>query len=86
MPGPAMATMNFTFGLRLATIGAIMPPSLCPISPILIFFNSGRESIYFTAASASSAKSAVVALLKMPVDLPIPRSSYLNTAIPCLVR
>ena len=38
------------------------------------------------ALSTSEAKSKVVAVLKSPVDLAVPLSSYLKTAIPFLVK
>jgi hypothetical protein len=39
-----------------------------------------------TAAEASVAKSAVVAVLYSPVEAPKPLSSYRNTAIPRLEK
>ena len=83
-PGPAKRTIKATSPERLATRGAIIPPSLCPISPIFRIFRSFFKK--FTAASTSPTKSSVVAVPKFPVDCPTPRSSKRNTPIPCRVR
>ena len=72
---------------RAATMGAMTPPSLCPISPMRrasirgprLFRNS-------TPATTSPAKSSVVAVFTSPVEPPTPRSSTRSTAIPFRVR
>ena len=69
--------MKATSPERLATRGATIPPSLCPISPIFRIFRSFFKKR--TAASTSPAKSSVVAVSKFPVDCPTPRSSKRNT-------
>jgi hypothetical protein len=52
----------------------------------LPFCTSFLVNKYLTAAIASVVKSNVVEELKLPVDLPIPLSSNLKTAIPLRVR
>jgi hypothetical protein len=83
---PANNTMKLTSFDFEATIGAIKPPSLCPIRPILFFLISFLVFKYAIALSTSVAKSAEVAVLKSPVDCPTPLSSYRKTAISFLVK
>jgi beta-mannosidase len=47
---------------------------------------NGKANLSIQNDGATLAKSAVVAVLKLPVVLPMPRSSTLNTAIPFLVN
>jgi hypothetical protein len=86
MPVPASITTYATPGERVATIGAMTPPSLCPIRPTLFRATSGRAARKRTAASTSFAKSAVVEAPKFPVEPPSPRSSMRSTAMPRRVR
>ena len=85
-PGPANMTTKAIFGSPAATIGAIIPPSLWPISPTRSGAMSFRARRVFTAARMSSAKSAIVADAKLPPEPPAPRSSSRSTATPRRVR
>ena len=69
-----------------AIIGAIIPPSLCPINPSFEIFRSFLDFKYVIAASVSLDKSLEVAVAYSPSDFPTPLSSYRNTAIPWRVK
>ena len=81
-----MSTIHATSSDSTATIGAMSPPSECPISPIAAGSTSSRDFRYSTPARTSLAKSADVALWKSPVLSPTPRSSTRSTAMPRRVR
>ena len=83
IPGPAIAIINFTFVFSDATMGAIIPPSLWPIKPIVLnpFWTKN-----VTAALVSRAKSCVVTLFVKPSEPPVPLSSIRKTPIPFLAK
>ena len=62
----------------LASISAMVPPSLCPITPTDLNFLR-RKSI---PAAASCLKSSVVKSVNLIALFPQPRSSYLKEAMP----
>ena len=78
---PARETTKSTF-CSAASINAIVPPSLCPITPTL----SKRVLRSSIPASASFLKSSVVQSLIFPLYPLKPLSSYLKVAIPSLAR
>ena len=85
-PVPASMTMKATSLERAATIGAMIPPSLWPIRPILWLSMSGRDLRTAIPASTSPAKSSLVDLATLPLEPPTPRSSTRSTAMPRRVK
>ncbi len=61
-PVPAIRTIQATSGISDATIGAIRPPSLCPMSPIGAPDSLECFLANSTTALTSSAKSREVAV------------------------
>ena len=82
--GPAMRAIARTDGSATATMGATMPPSLCPTSAMRVPSMSERERRYATIVRTSSATSALVprCALSRPPEAPTPRSSQRKTAMP----
>ena len=74
---PAKLTMK-SASFSAASISAMVPPSLWPITPTL----SKRSLSSLIPARASSLKSSVVALATSPVEPPTPRSSKRSVAMP----
>ena len=80
---PAMLTMKSTT-FSVANRKAIVPPSLCPMTPI--FLNGYFFLRCSIPAWASRVKSSVVQAVGTPVERPVPRSSYRSEAIPFRAR